>query len=834
MLMDAHPYYSLSEEDKIQALEESVTFGYEGIVDILLQNFKFDVANELLNTAVTYNHKRVVATLLERGFEINGDSKPLHVAVRHSHYDVVELLLRKGANPNLLDEANCTPLDIAAHLADADMFEILLSENAHIRIESKFILSAAESSVRANQVDIIKLLIQKKFIDANVKDIKGSSLLHISALSGSLDTTRCLVAEGADINSKDEKGRKPVHIAAEKGFKDMVEFYLKCNNLGDETAALLLIAVSNGKANVCELLIDRNADVNAFHADDESPIHLAVVKDHAEVLSVLLNYGAYYNANPSTLLELTEDNDATSLLKKVKKLFTAVKNNAPFEVETLLKEESNSKYCLANAKCVKKETMLHYASWKGYERIVDILLKHNTNPNTRTKTGVTPLHYAVKYSHFRIVKSLLSNGAIYNALSRTGKTPLEYATDRKIRDFLLFLRYFFKKVQDNDITVLENLRGKNEDVMRAVIRAKNQKGKTLLEVAYICSFTKTEQLQMLFETDICRDFTLGEMLLFENKLAKASLEFESLLRKRVEIFGADSQPVLDVKKYQAHIFHKQGNLDKALNLSREVHESRINCLGEDHEKTLLDKANIAFFLQRQGKKQESLKIFETLRIKLKDRLEKDDLKMIEFDSIFSTALFEMKKFDEALKLNHEIEQTCAQRMEVPYRILLSGFLFNTAKILSSQRKHSEALRLFKEVYETRLNSLTLSDSSTLNALRAVAIELHQLKKYEESLEVWKKVLDIQKSHHPADQIGILESQFHKGYVLCGQGMKLKALKIFLSLQPKIAVVAPDSDIMKANEKEIASIKYDLSSEGFKFVFDAIQNSIAKDDGIHEK
>ncbi|GBN91758.1 Ankyrin-2, partial [Araneus ventricosus] len=784
--------------------------------------------------AVTYNHKRVVATLLERGFEINGDSKPLHVAVRHSHYDVVELLLTKGANPNILDEANCTPLDIAVKMRDAEMIEILLSEKSDIRIERQFILSAAESAIRRNQLDIIKLLFGMKVIDAGTRGNCGYTVLHISALSGSLDVTRYLVAEGADINAKDEKGYKPVHIAAENGFRDIVEFYLNCDDLGDETAALLLIVARNGKANVCDLLLKRNADANGCHVDDKTPIKLALLKGHKEILSVLLNYGAYYNANPSTLLELTEDNDATSLLKKVKKLFTAVKNNAPFEVETLLKEESNSKYCLANAKCVKKETMLHYASWKGYERIVNILLKYNTNINTRTKTGVTPLHYSVKYSHFRIVKSLLSNGAIYNALSQTGKTPLEYATDKKIRDFLLFLREAFKKVEDNDFTVLENLRLQNKDMMRAVIRAKNQKGKTLIEVAYICSFTKTEELQMLFETDIYGHFILAEMLLFENKLANASLEFESLLRKRVEIFGADSQPVLDVKKYQAHIFHHQGNLDKALHLNREVHECRKKILGEDHEKTLLDKANITFLLLKQRKTQEALHIFQTVRIKLKQKLKPDDFIMLYFETIFSAALFQMNKFNAVLEISNEAEQICAQKTDDRYGLMLSEFQFRTALALCRQGKHSEALRKFKEVYKLRKNILEPHHPRVLSALSGVANELHLLKRYDDSLEVYREVLDIRKSHLPEYHIDILDSEYRVGEVLYGQQMLLSSLKIFLSLKPKIALVAPNSDLMKRNRDKIAEIKYELSSEGLEIMFDAVQNNIRKAEGNHEK
>ncbi|GBM30523.1 Ankyrin-3 [Araneus ventricosus] len=825
-------------DDEIKALRVSVGLGYYKIVDILLQNHKFKISNELkrdlLNTAVCIDHKHVVATLLERGFEIDGDAKPLHVAVRRKNYDMVYFLLTKGANPNILDKDKCTPLHTATVLGDAEMVEILLSEKADIRVESKFISSATEFAVLINQSDIIKILLQMKVIDADARGKNGYTLLHTSAMFGSLDVTRYLVAGGANVNAKDGRQRKPVHIAAERGFKDMVEFYLNCKDLADERAVLLLIAVSNGKADVCELIIERNVDVNACHTDDETSINLALEKGHKEVLSVLLNYGAYYNANSSTLLKLNKDNDAGSLLRKVKNLFTAVQNNMASEVETLLKEESNSKYCLANARCVEKETVLHHACSKGYEEIVDILLKYKTNPNTRTKTGETPLHSAVKFTHLSIVKALLSNGAIYNAVSQGGNTPLDYATDQDICDFLLFLNSIFKKVEESDFSVLEHLTGKDEFTMRAVIRAKNQDGKTLMEVAYIFGFSKIYELQALFENDLVHEFKSADKFFHEKRYDEAFLAFETILRKKVAIFGANSHPVLDVKVYLAIISQMRGDLDKALRLFREVHDSRKNSLSEDHQRTLIDEGSIADVLSEQGKTPEALRIFEAVSAKLKEKLDPCDLKVLNYELRISSALFKMNKFDEVLKINNEVEQKYAQKREERYRILLTDFQYSTAVILCRRGKHSEALRLFEEIHETRTTILTPRHSKTLRALWGVAEGLYQLKRYDESLEVSRKVLDIRKSHLPEDHIDILESEYFVGKVLYNQGMWISALKILLCLEPKIVVVAPDSDLMKANKDILEAIKCELSLYGYHFIFDRIRSKIREAKGNREK
>ncbi|GBM99861.1 Serine/threonine-protein phosphatase 6 regulatory ankyrin repeat subunit A [Araneus ventricosus] len=820
-------------DDKIEALRHSVESGYCDIVDILLQNYKFVICyklkRKLLYAAVKKNLKHVVTTLLKRGFEINDDAKPLHVAVRHSHYHMAELLLTKGANPNLLDKDKCTPLDISVKLRDAEMIEILLSQKADIRMKSKFILSAAESAIRTNQLDIIELLLQMRVIKANAKGNSGYTFLHSAALSGALDVTKYLVAEGADINAKDKKNRKPVHIAAEKGFRDMVEFYLNSNDFGDELPELLLISADNGKASVCEFLLEKGVDVNACHMDEETALKSALVKDHKEVLSVLLHYGAYYNAHPTTLSKRTEDNDAALLLRKVEKVFTVVKNNASAKLKTLLKEASNSKYCIANPKCVINETVLHYASLNGYNGIVNILLKYNADPNARTKSGETPLHYAVKYSHFGIVKSLLSNGAMHNSISRAGKTPLDYATDREIRDFLLFLNSIFRQVQENDLSVLGNLRGEDEDTMRSVIRAKNQEGKTLIDVAHICDFSKIIDLQLLFEPNPEYDAMLAQNFFFVKRYTEAFLTWENLLNRRVKIFGADSLPVFNIKFRQAIIWREVGNPEKAMRLLREVHEARKKRLGEDHRQTLSTETDIADLLSKQGKTQEVLRICEKVRLKLKQKLEADDLFAITNELRICVELLNAMQLDKALKIIVELEEDCSQNEKISFMFTRVRFL--KAEIFKMQGNYSEALELFKDTYYRRsiINPL---NPDTIKALSAVADVLSLQKKYDESLEVWRKVLDIQKCYLPENHIDILKSEFSIGDVLLRQGKLVTPLKFFLSLEPRIAAFGPDSDLMKGKEAILDYIKEAFSSLGLQRTFERIQNDIRRTEQSH--
>lgn len=74
-----------------------------------------------------------------------------------------------------------------------------------------------------------------------------------------------------------------------------------------------------------------------------------------------------------------------------------------------------------NAFNVNGETPLHNASFKGYWRMVEILLKYKSDINARNDHGETPLHYAARMSHERCVELLLKAGADSTLEGEDGK-----------------------------------------------------------------------------------------------------------------------------------------------------------------------------------------------------------------------------------------------------------------------------------------------------------------------------------------------------------------------------------------------------------------------------
>ncbi|XP_014774609.1 acyl-CoA-binding domain-containing protein 6 [Octopus bimaculoides] len=76
-------------------------------------------------------------------------------------------------------------------------------------------------------------------------------------------------------------------------------------------------------------------------------------------------------------------------------------------------------------------TLLHWACDRGYEDIVDVLLKWNCDVNVKATDGQTPLHYAASCEYESIVQKLLENHADPSMKCNEGETPAD-ATDNKL------------------------------------------------------------------------------------------------------------------------------------------------------------------------------------------------------------------------------------------------------------------------------------------------------------------------------------------------------------------------------------------------------------------
>jgi uncharacterized protein len=183
---------------------------------------------------------------------------PLHGAAASCRKKVVELLLAKGADVNDKDNSGQTPLHSATFMGCTDAAELLLA----------------------------------KGVDVNAKANNDWTPLHQAVSAGWKDTVELLLAKGAEINAKDSDGNTALHRAVLllDRFREDASFPV----FSGITVMIETLQVSDKtKKDLLELLLSKKADVNAKNNNGETPLNLAAMNGHKEVVELLRRHGGH-------------------------------------------------------------------------------------------------------------------------------------------------------------------------------------------------------------------------------------------------------------------------------------------------------------------------------------------------------------------------------------------------------------------------------------------------------------------------------------------------------------------------------------------------------------
>jgi ankyrin repeat protein len=272
----------------------------------------------------------------------------------------------------------------------------------------------------------------------------------------------------------------PLYYSVLCGFYDLVEHLAiknphHVNAFGGQYKFPLLAALSRGHAEVTELLLKHDADVDirevtemtmklGVEADrrdeaNETPLYLTIRKNRFRLAEILLEHGADANAENNKVMtplhvlpesQIKDEGDiinlALLLLKHGAKVNRQDKDNETplhrairwdrFMLAGLLLEHGAD----ANAESSRGTTPLHILSESRIKEegiilnLASSLLKNGAEVNRRDKNNEIPLHLAIRWDRFMLAGTLLENGADTNAENNEGKAPIHILSESAIND----------------------------------------------------------------------------------------------------------------------------------------------------------------------------------------------------------------------------------------------------------------------------------------------------------------------------------------------------------------------------------------------------------------
>ena len=285
-----------------------------------------------LHEAIAQYDPSAAEALIEAGADPNlrdsHDRTPLHVAVTSfglGKLEVMRLLLMKGADPNLRDDAGASPLDEAAWGGWAAKVALLLDGGAKI----------------------------------DAPDTKtGATPLNEAAFKGRVGVVALLLARGANANITDRAGFLPVENAVRQHHPEVARILLTHDKDRELTNRLLEEAVRRGHADTVEMLLDSGADIDARSASGSTALYEAALKGDGPIVSLLVNRGADVNAAETT----------------------------------------------------SGTTPLYAAAAFGRQEAVVVLLLSGADPNLVSKEGISPLRAAESNQHRTIAENIRAAG----------------------------------------------------------------------------------------------------------------------------------------------------------------------------------------------------------------------------------------------------------------------------------------------------------------------------------------------------------------------------------------------------------------------------------------
>lgn len=392
-----------------------------------------------LNVAIQNREPEVVKFLLNHGVDANAERNDktghtaLHEAVRSADPKLVKILLEAKADPNALSYDH-TALSMAAGLntdeqTRREIVKLLIDAGADVnRVNSKGetplqqtlgVDDAAkliyESGGRLGEITPEQIASHKgwmygacrcgcsEIVDQLLKAGVQPTARHAigAAQEGQTKILKQLVAAGLDINQPDDKGNYPFLYAISNGNLDTVRFFVErgadltweqTSEGGGTIGPALVLASLEGHLPVVKYLVEQKADVNIQNRHGDTPLVVAISRNHQEVALFLL-------AQPKINVNKQNKHGSSALT------WAAEKGNIVL-IEALLKAGANP-----NLADVDNDTALGNAAFNGNIEAVRMLIKAKADINSKNKDGKTALMLAREQGHAEVVELLKSAGA---------------------------------------------------------------------------------------------------------------------------------------------------------------------------------------------------------------------------------------------------------------------------------------------------------------------------------------------------------------------------------------------------------------------------------------
>ncbi len=231
--------------------------------------------------AVHGNDDEAADLLIQAGADVNISNDyrmtPLSLACTNGNPGMVARLVKAGANPNTRIATGEPPIMTCAATGNADAVRTLLAYGADVNAaelqnnQTALMWAAAE-----RHPEVVRVLTEAG-AELRARSRHGFTALHFAAREGDLESTRLLLAAGIDVNIRSEadaslKGRGPAFDA-----------------MRSDGSTPLLVAIVRGNIPLARFLLEQRADPNIDSAGF-TPLHWAAATWEGDLSNAMFGF----------------------------------------------------------------------------------------------------------------------------------------------------------------------------------------------------------------------------------------------------------------------------------------------------------------------------------------------------------------------------------------------------------------------------------------------------------------------------------------------------------------------------------------------------------------
>ena len=330
----------------------------------------------------------------------NEGMTPLIISAKNKWHRTVQILLDNKAHIGSVDGDGNTALHHTAYNNDITTAQVILThqELAH----------QGEHSLRERIVDSITRRFESDYVKINAYNKEHKTALMIAVQEGFLDYVKMLMPYKPNMEAHDSNAQTSLFYAVKNEDLPMVQYLIEQNinvRAKDKNNNMAIhFAVHLKLHSIVEALaMGGNSPLDEASSEFLPPLHMSVVALDTRMIQILLRAGAkvdniqtgeQYKVSPLSLLFVLPDVSEEKMIE-ISEFFI----NRHANINTTAHSP------------IEKNTFVHIAIDKGYEKLLDLLLRAKAKIDVFNAKGRSPLLSAIEQNKPGMVQKLLNAGA---------------------------------------------------------------------------------------------------------------------------------------------------------------------------------------------------------------------------------------------------------------------------------------------------------------------------------------------------------------------------------------------------------------------------------------